>query len=326
MSSRPAKLERKPTLRRGDAAFSEADFWAELDGGWRHLHGGVRERGYSIEWHDFTADSEFDWAPSFHPGGLEICLNLAGRGWVSAGPERLDLAPLTAGFYFQGAPPLAGGRAGGEQHQFITVELSPAFLRQHMDGAEGELREAVRRVLAGDTAALVSPAIRLATEHQAVIASLRKPPVFAGAQRLWYHAKALEIASALFFQPEGGGELFCHRQQRLNQERVQKVIALLHENLAESLSLEDIGRRVGCSHFHLSRVFSQETGQSIFQHLRQLRLERAADLLRAGRLSVTQVALEVGFSSPSHFSMAFREAFGCCPGLYPLATPTQRMR
>jgi AraC-like DNA-binding protein len=324
VSARLSKLPRKPPARRQRREFTEADAWLGLEGGWQHLYGGVRERGYSIEWHDFSTDTEFDWAPTFHPGGLEICLNLAGHGWVSDGAARLELGPLTGGFYFRGTSALEGGRAAGARHQFITVELSREFLRQHMDGAERELSVLLRGILTGDMASRVSPMIRLTGEHRAIVASLRKPPVLAGAQRLWYHAKALEIASAFFFATEDEGELFCHRQQRLNRERVVKVIGLLRENLAESLSLEEIGRRVGCSHFHLSRVFSQETGQSIFQHLRQLRLERAAELLREGRLNVTQVALEVGFSSPSHFSMAFRETFGCCPGLYPLATPAQQ--
>jgi AraC-like DNA-binding protein len=47
-------------------------------------------------------------------------------------------------------------------------------------------------------------------------------------------------------------------------------------------------------------------------------MERAASLLREGRLNVTQAALEVGYSSLSHFSTAFHDVIGCCPGLYPL--------
>jgi AraC-like DNA-binding protein len=295
-----------------------------LGEGWQHLHGGFQELGYSIEWHDFTAEVAFDWSPSFHPGGVEICLNLAGRGRVRGGTRTLELAPLAAGFYFQGEPRLAGERVAGDRHQFITVELSLDFLRRHLPADDAELHEPLRHILAGRSGAYVSEPVRLTSDHQLLVGSLRRPPVYAGAQRLWYRAKALEVASVLFYQPTGGQDLFCQRQKRLNQDRVQKVIALLGEELATTLTLEEIGRRVGCSHFHLSRIFSQETGRSIFQHLRQLRMERAAELLREGRLNVTEVSLEVGYSSPSHFSMAFHEMFGCCPGLYPLATPTQR--
>ena len=88
--------------------------------------------------------------------------------------------------------------------------------------------------------------------------------------------------------------------------------------------LEDLGRSVGCSPFHLSRTFSAATGLTIPQYVRQLRMERAAELLRSGRFNVTEAALEVGYSSLSHFSQAFHETFGCCPGLYPLRTPAQK--
>ena len=60
-------------------------------------------------------------------------------------------------------------------------------------------------------------------------------------------------------------------------------------------------------------------GITIAQYLRKLRMEKAAELLKSGGFNVTQAALEVGYSSPSHFSQAFHEAYGCCPGLYGIA-------
>ena len=77
-----------------------------------------------------------------------------------------------------------------------------------------------------------------------------------------------------------------------------------------------LAAEAGCGAFHLSRTFSQHTGRTVPQYLRQLRLERAAQLLREGRCNVTEAAMEVGYSSLSHFSKAFWEAYGCCPGLY----------
>ena len=140
---------------------------------------------------------------------------------------------------------------------------------------------------------------------------------------VWYQAKALEVAAEFFFVTPGEPELFCQRHQRLAAEQVEKVIVLLREKLAEPPTLDEIGRTVGCSPFHLSRTFSTTTGMTIPQYTRQLRMERAAELLKSGKFNVTQAALEVGYSSMSHFSQAFHETFGCCPGSYPLRTPAQ---
>ena len=59
-------------------------------------------------------------------------------------------------------------------------------------------------------------------------------------------------------------------------------------------------------------------GKTISAYLRDLRMEKAAELLLGGRMKIIEIALEVGYSSPSHFTTAFREMFDCCPGLYAL--------
>jgi AraC-like DNA-binding protein len=312
----------------GNSTFTEAPAWRPVGDGWRQLHGNFRDEGYSIEWHDFTAERSFDWSRSFHPSALEICLNLSGRGEVQARRHKLELVPGSAGFYFQNGPRLTASRSGGERHQFITLELSLPFLERHLPREGGGLHPDLNRVLSRprNAPAMVSEPVRLTNEQQQMALSLRHPPVYAAAQRLWYQAKALEVAAALLYRPTPGEELFCDRVKRLNHERVQKVMAILRENLAEPPNLEEIGRRVGCSHFYLSRIFTQETGRTIFASLRDLRMERAAELLREGKMNVTETALEVGYSSLSHFTVAFRETFACCPGLYPLKTQVRSAR
>lgn len=305
-------------------AFSERPVWSALGAGWRHLHGSVRGAGVSFEWHDFKANGEFDWGKSFHPGSVEVCLNLEGNGQVTLNKSEAIFTPLTVGFYRRAEKPLNAIRAAGQRHQFLTVEMSFDFLRQQLGEHSARLHPLVREAVSERTeASAVAPTTRLTSRLQQLIASLRDAPVLALAQPVWYRAKALEVTAELFFIVPAGQELFCQRQQRLSSERVEKVITLLRENLAEPPTLEEIGRAVGCSPFYLSRTFSTATGLTIPQYIRQLRMERAAELLKAGRLNVTEVAMEVGYSSPSHFSQAFHETFGCCPGLYPLRTPAQ---
>lgn len=305
--------------------FTERPMWRAVGDGWRHLHGSVRGTGVSFEWHDFKANGEFDWGKSFHPGSIEVCLNLGGNGRVTLNKSEAIFTPLTVGFYRRADKPLNATRQAGQRHQFLTVEMSFNFLRQQLGKHAALLHPLVREAVSGQTeTAAVAPTTRLTSRLQQLIASLRDTPVLALAQPVWYQAKTLEVAAELFFVTPDGQELFCQRQQRLSAERVERVIALLRENLAEPPTLEEIGRAVGCSPFYLSRTFSTATGMTMPQYIRQLRMERAAELLRAGRLNVTEVAMEVGYSSPSHFGQAFHETFGCCPGLYPLRTPSQK--
>jgi AraC-like DNA-binding protein len=309
------------------AAFTEAAAWRDVGKGWQPLFGSFRGAGYSIEWHDFFARRELDWGASFHPACVELCLNLDGHGFVEDKYGRVEFEPNTVGFYHRQDAPLAGRRAANEQHQFLTVEFSCPFLAKHLADMGPMLHPLVRAAMGNGPGEPVSGAtVRLTSAHQQLIATLRQPPVYAAAQPLWYQCKALELAVTFLLQPPPGQEMFCTRQQRVAQERVEQVIFLLKQNLAEPLSLEELGRKIGCSHFYLSRIFSAQTGHTITQHLRQLRMERAAELLKSGQHNVTEAALEVGYSSLSHFSAAFHETFGCCPGLYPLKTPAQNTK
>jgi AraC-like DNA-binding protein len=309
----------------GASAFTERPLWRAVGDGWRHLHGSVRGAGVSFEWHDFTAHREFDWGKSFHPGSVEVCLNLEGDGHVAFNKNEIAFAPLTAGFYRRGEQELRATRAADQRHQFLTVEMSFEFLRRHLGEFVTSLHPLVREVVAGQSEkSAVAMPTRLTSRQQQLLASLRDAPVLALAQSVWYQAKALEVAAEFFFVAPGEQELFCQRQQRISGERVEKVVAVLREKISSPPTLEELGRAVGCSPFHLSRTFSAATGLTIPQYVRQLRMEHAAELLKSGKFNVTEAALEVGYASLSHFSQAFHEAFGCCPGLYPLKTPTQK--
>jgi AraC-like DNA-binding protein len=315
------------SVGRAVAPFTEAGVWRDVGAGWQPLFGNFRGTGYSIEWHDFHAKGEFNWAASFHPDCVELCLNLEGHGYVEGRDSRMEFAPNTAGFYRNKNEPLTAKRFAKERHQFLTVEFSCPFLAKHLAGMEAALHPVVCSAIQSCPCQRVSGnTVRLTAGHQELIGMLRHPPVRAAVQPLWYQCKALELAVNFLLQLPPEQELLCTRQQRAAQERVEQVIFLLKQNLAGPPSLEELGKRIGCSHFYLSRIFSARTGQTITQYLRQLRMDKAAELLKSGEFNVTEAALEVGYSSLSHFSTTFHETFGCCPGLYPLKTPTQKIR
>jgi AraC-like DNA-binding protein len=314
------KRNRKPPSSR----LSEATVWQPIRDGWRRLYGSFHGVGVSIEWHDFELPHTFEWSRSFHPDSLELCLNLAGHGQVRCADKAVGFEPLTAGFYLPGGRALHACRDANQQHRFITMEFSPRFLRDHLAPSDGALHPLVEKFVHGmAVTARLGDIHRLTTAQERRVVNLRNPPVVQGARLLWYRGEVLQFMAEFFFERRGEDELFCDRQKRLARERVDRVVALLRKNLVEPLSLEEVGCQVGCSPFHLSRTFSREMGMSIPQYLRKLRMERAAELLRSGKYNVTEAALEVGYSSLSHFSQAFCQTIGCCPGLYPLkrATP-----
>jgi len=130
-----------------DCDLAEARVWEALGGGWECLHAGYCEGGVSVEWHDFACAEPRDWARSFHPDSVELCLNLSGHGRVAGGRECALFGRMTAGFYYAGDPGLAAWRLPGERHQFLTIEYSRSFLLQHLRGDQAALHPVLHRAL-----------------------------------------------------------------------------------------------------------------------------------------------------------------------------------
>jgi AraC-like DNA-binding protein len=301
-------------------ALAEQGAWRDVPDGWRPLYGDVEQFGVGVEWHDFRTERPLDWGRSFHPRSVEFCLNLGGHGAVgSSERSKCDYLPGTSGYYAIADSPLSATRQAREHHQFVTLEFSRTHLQRQLEHCEEDL-DAHRRaaVFSGKDETIVSMPQPITPDQRNVVGSLLIPPVPKAAQALWYQSKALELMAHFLFAPKDP-EFFCMRQKRVARERVERAKELLARNLAKPPNLEALGQAVGCSPFYLSRIFSREVGLTIPQYLRNLRMERAAELLRTGRYNVTEAATEVGYSSLSHFSKAFCETIGCCPVLYPAA-------
>ena len=88
----------------------------------------------------------------------------------------------------------------------------------------------------------------------------------------------------------------------------------LAERFDQPLSLAAVAAALNVSRFHLARVFRASTGFSLTRYVHELRLRRAVERLAEDPgLSLTGLALELGYCSPSHFSDCFRAAFGRPP-------------
>ena len=90
----------------------------------------------------------------------------------------------------------------------------------------------------------------------------------------------------------------------------------MRENLASTVSLEDLAREAGVSRFHLLRLYKKLYGQTPLQRLTFLRMEEAKRLLKGGNETIPTVAARCGYENPSHFATAFRRVVGVTPRSY----------
>jgi AraC family transcriptional regulator len=103
--------------------------------------------------------------------------------------------------------------------------------------------------------------------------------------------------------------------QRRDVDRIEAARDVIARRFRDNLSLADIAREVDSSVFHLARIFKVRTGFSLHAYRNQLRLRAALDRLHHRDVDLIEIALDLGFSSHSHFTETFRRHFGATPSL-----------
>lgn len=96
------------------------------------------------------------------------------------------------------------------------------------------------------------------------------------------------------------------------QKLVNRTKLLLSSDLARRWTLSEIAKDTGVSPVYLTQVFRKVEGMPLYRYQLRLRLARALDLLGSYD-DLTELGLDLGFSSHSHFSSSFRQAYGRTP-------------
>ena len=108
------------------------------------------------------------------------------------------------------------------------------------------------------------------------------------------------------------------RENRLRAEyvaRINRVMDYIEQHISEDLSLDVLAKTACFSAFHFHRIFAAMTGETLNQFVRRLRVEKAASLLLVNPgASVTEIALDCGFSGSAAFARTFKEFFGVTAG------------
>lgn len=118
------------------------------------------------------------------------------------------------------------------------------------------------------------------------------------------------------------------KEQTFEDYRQRMLAVLVHVqlHLDSELPLEELARVANFSPFHFHRLFHSLVGESVKEHVRRLRLERAAHQLRHTGQPVTEIALSAGYQTPESFTRAFQKMCQQSPTEFRVAPPLSGLR
>jgi AraC-like DNA-binding protein len=194
---------------------------------------------------------------------------------------------------YQVSHPLQGGDA------CLSLRLSDALLAELAPKA---------LVQTGEDTIFRAQSQRIDARAQALVALLRHNLEHDSIEPLEAEALALTLVCRSLGPRTSRTPTSTHARRRL----ADRVKMLLASDLSRRWTLAEIGEEIGGSPVYLTQVFKQVEGMPLYRYQLQLRLARALD--RLGKVDdLSALAAELGFSSHSHFTNAFRQAYGRSP-------------
>lgn len=151
----------------------------------------------------------------------------------------------------------------------------------------------------------------LTPSMQTLLLALRGCPVAPALRNIWGTGKLIELLTLLL--PPPADTPGTPPASRVLHPALRAVLDFMTARLAEPIGLPEMAAAAHSSPSHLSRLFTAEFGHGPTVHLRRLRLDHAAALLRSGQANVTEAAFAAGYQSLGQFSRAFAEHHGQPP-------------
>jgi len=103
----------------------------------------------------------------------------------------------------------------------------------------------------------------------------------------------------------------------MSQKFIDQVRALVMHHLSdEKFGAKQLADELGMSTSQVLRKVKASTGKSVNQYIRELRLEKAAKLIKKTDQTMAEISYQVGFGSPSYFNKTFTKYYGISPGEY----------
>jgi AraC family transcriptional regulator len=120
------------------------------------------------------------------------------------------------------------------------------------------------------------------------------------------------LALALLGALAGRRESASNRRPRF----LDIVVERIHDDVRADVQLRSLADFAGVTPEHLARTFRHAEGMTVGEYVRRLRVDRARGELERGRISLSRLALELGFYDQAHFTRTFKAHVGCTPGAY----------
>lgn len=124
------------------------------------------------------------------------------------------------------------------------------------------------------------------------------------------------IVIHLLRQVKSNIPLLVTEKKYCERDNINRAICYLREEFNNEFSLEDVARTANLSQYHFIRIFKSVTGKTPYDYLLEVKIEKAIELLKLKKYTITEICFMCGFNNLAHFSSVFKRKVGILPSQY----------
>jgi len=205
-------------------------------------------------------------------------------------------------------------RNGALESVVFEIQFAPPVFLKIIQDSNEVLKRFADKMLEGKPVVLAPQSLEVTPDLEQAIQAIVNCRFTGGLKKMYLLSKSIEI---LVLQAEAyNRSLEVKANKGLNRTEKEKVLyarEYLIENVETPPSLSELSKIVGINEYNLKKGFKEVFNTTVFGYLSDYRLDTARQQLLDTAKTVSEIAYELGYSSPQHFSSAFRKKFGISP-------------
>jgi len=284
-----------------------------------HLHQCMVEEivfeGASLRWCNCRLEQPATVEVECNEEFVELHYNIAGESSSYLGGDNFRLQPLSHSIFY------SNGYAGFHQvegdknksHTFMEIKLSGSLFERLNSGMDSPAN-IILDCMANRKTGWIGKTAPVSPEMSFAIASIRNCPYSGAMKRLYLESKLMELYLLQVNSLKGDERQFANILRGSDIEKIYEARSFIDHHYGEACSIIYIASIIGLNQQKLKTGFREVLCTTVFGYLSEVRMQEAKRMLLDEKKYVGEVASEVGYKNPHHFTVAFKKRFGFLPG------------
>jgi AraC-like DNA-binding protein len=194
------------------------------------------------------------------------------------------------------------------------IQFNPDLFLRITENSNSTIKNFSDKIIRGEPAVIGSNSLSINIGLQRAINDVRNCRYNGGLKKLFMLSKSIEILvlqAEAYHLAESKINYYC--DDNFDKDKIYFARDYIMENINNPPNLSELSRIAGINEYKLKRGFKETFNTTVFGYLSERRLELSRQALLENKKTVSEIAYEFGYSSPQHFSNAFKKKFGLSP-------------